>query len=127
MHSGTASMATTSLPEKTVWPTEKLTSKGDGKLCGGVVMSKARGSRKPSPPSRLDTPMVTTVRISRGAVKNRRMSRNSMVAPRATAARSPTGTARKYGMPGPTMRSTAREAGRAPSSPAEKLMIRFDL
>ena len=56
---------------------------GAGKLCGGTATSNQRGSRSPRPASTCARPMVATVRIRRGARKNRRITRNSTTARRA--------------------------------------------
>ena len=55
----------------------------------------ARGSRMAATASSWARPSVATVRISRGAVKKRRITASSTIAPRRSDATRPTGTARK--------------------------------
>ncbi len=67
---------------------------------------------------------MTTIRISRGALLNRRMITNSMSEPRSTATTSASGTATQNDHPnaGRVIKATAKLAGTAPRSACAKLI-----
>ena len=72
--------------------------------------------------------MVTTIRISRGALLNLRMITNSMSAPSSTATTRDSGTATQNDQPnaGRVISATARLAGTAPRSACAKLITLLD-
>ena len=115
-----------SLPRNTTGEISNEKSNGDGNDWGGTLMSNALGRIASTPASNPAMPMVTTVRISRGAAKNRRMKTNSTSAPSATATSKAIGIATKYGKPGPTMSRTPSAAGAPPRSPVAKLTMRLE-
>ena len=63
----------------------------------GCRRRNRRGSRIETKVSSCDSPMVATVRISRGALVKRRMTASSTTAPRTTAAASPRSTDQPHG------------------------------
>ena len=89
-----------------------------------AIQSLVKNSRTTS---RNPTPMVTTVRIRRGAWAKRRMNRNSTRAPRSTAPTSTIGSDATYGRPWKLTRKRAATAGTAPSWAWAKLMMRLAL
>jgi hypothetical protein len=103
MHSPTANMATMSLPPNTTGAISNSSPNGDGNDVGADSTSKTRGnaslasdgSARPTPANSWASPSVATVRISRGARANRRMTTTSTSAPSPTATTSPSGSATK--------------------------------
>ncbi len=79
---GTATMAMMSLALKMTPVTVKVRSNG-GSIRGASNMSslQASGSSRAAPASNVASPMVATVRISRGALRKRRMMASSTTAP----------------------------------------------
>ena len=70
-------------------------------------------------------PIVATVRIRRGALKNRRTKIISTSAPSTADARSPSGSASQMLHPFDRIRSSASSAGTIPRSACAKLMMRL--
>ena len=101
------------MPSKMVGPMANSKSNGERDSDRRPVdrSNEPRQDRVATPARICDRPMVTTVRIRRGALKNRRMNTNSTSAPRAMAATRPTGAASRKGTPGPRMQQHA-ERGR---------------
>ena len=93
---GTVTMAMMSLALKMTPVTVKVRSNG-GSIRGASSISspQASGSTSAAPASSVASPIVATVRISRGALRKRRMMVSSTMAPSTSEATTPTGTARK--------------------------------
>ena len=85
------------------------------------------GMATPSPASSCASPTVTTIRIRRGALENRRMMTNSTTEPSTTDG-DQRDRERDPERPAARARSatTQRLAGTAPRSACAKLMTRFD-
>ena len=86
---GTAAMASRSLPWNTTLWKRKAKLKGEWKFCGATLTWKAAGSPTSAAASTALRPRVATVRMSRGALAKRRMTTNSTMIPSATPATSP--------------------------------------
>ena len=94
---GTVISVSTSLPKNRVpsrpLPTVKFTLMNSGN-CTDLAVPSHRGSSRPSATTISVMPMVATVRIRRGARKNRRRNRNSTRIPSTTEATRPVAAAR---------------------------------
>ena len=129
----TAITAMTWLALKMMGEISKESSKGAGKVCGGVGSSNvpgnalwaSRGKARPRATRSCARPRVATVRMRRGALAKRRMMPNCTSAPSPTASSSPRTNAIGYGMPTLTMSSTAAMDGTSPRSPWAKLTMRL--
>ena len=86
---------------------------------------KTNGMMSSMAPRIWATPMVATVRMSRGALENRRMIAHSMKAEDRVAMTRPKATAAMNGQRKRSTSSAARVAAKAPSSPWAKLMMRL--
>ena len=93
--SGATIIAIRSLASKTTVPIENSRWNGAGSRwpSSGKSTPQSRGSRIASAVRSCDRPSDATVISSRGALKKRRMTASSTIAPTASAARIPTGTA----------------------------------
>ncbi len=92
---GIITIAITSLPLKMVLPTWNLTSNGGSSRLVWKSWPNAWAMNSPAAMRTCERPIVATVRISRGALKNRRMIRVSTSTPSTMAATSPVVNARK--------------------------------
>jgi hypothetical protein len=101
-------------------------SNGAGRLCGGSTAPKKLGTAVPSPARSCARPIVATMRISRGACANRRITTNSTAEPNPIATTSANGTAIQYDQPSSTTSDTHSAAGTAPRSACAKLITRCD-
>ena len=88
-----------SLALKISGSTSKVKSNGGSMRCDRTFSPKALGRNRPPNASSWVRPSVATVRIRRGARKNRRMISSSHAAPSATAAASPAPNATSHGRP----------------------------
>ena len=129
------SMVTTtpirSLAWKMIGWMSRLKSNGCGRVWTGTIRLSARkyGIATARPASNCAIPIVTTMRIRRGAFENRRMTTRSMKDPSTTAPISMSGIATQYGQSCPlgdaATSATHRLAGTAPRSAWAKLMTRL--
>jgi hypothetical protein len=119
--------ATRSSALKTTGPTCHARCHGNETVALAMgVWPQIRGIRRLTTTSSWDSPMVATVRMSRGERRNRRTTTISTVAVRRREATRPVARPRKKLTPEKATRPTARTAGAVPRSPWAKLMTLFN-
>ncbi len=125
MATGATIIAMKSLPLRMNEPMVSFQSTGGGMRCEAALSSQSRGMRIAKTARSCVTPIVATVRTSRGDRANRRMIANSTNAPRTTDAPRPAARPRRYGSPENTMIPTDNAAGMNPRSAWAKFRTRF--
>jgi hypothetical protein len=121
---GTATTATRWSPVKTIGPICSVPVRGD---CTDSKRSRSVnhvGNAICRAPRSWATPRVATMRMRRGAVKNRRTTVASIRKPVANAVASPSTRAAKYGTSSPATVTVTTPAARPPISACAKLMMR---
>ena len=121
---GTTARASTWSPMKTKGCTRNVTWKGVLKVLIALRCENRVGSQISRAPRIWSRPIVATVRIRRGASKNRRITVASTSAPVPTANARPIGSAAKYGRLQPRTITMATVAASPPISAWAKLMMR---
>ena len=115
----------TSVPSNGAPDTLKLAWKISGKWSLSGCPNHC-GRRKPRATSSCATPIVATVTMSRGALKNTRRKQNSTITPSKIAEPAPTANDSQMFHPTDAHNNSAKPAGAAPSSAAAKFTMRLD-